>query len=581
MYKKLVSYWNKNTYLDYILIAIVASHTLLWFQDGMLYFQGDAGIPYNPTKNLSMLYAWWERQAGFESWGFSQILIIPFFALLEKLGVSLVASQDIYIYLARAVAGCSMYYLSSAFTTSRFVNLLSALIYLFSPFQLGLITIYVYLPYVFMPLILGLYIKGLNNKSKAHLLLSAIALIVLTCDFPNYRHYLIAIALLMLYSSYYALFYSRETKDSIKYALRALILVGLTNILLTLWISLPIYSLLAGAGVGNMLANIGIDFGDYGWATILNVIRLRGSASLESGGATYAGSLLENPILIISSFYLPVIAFALLLFRRKLDRSVYFLLVVIVLFLFIAKGTNTPLGGIYKWVVLHVPFARAFRTSWLSILPVVMAYSILASISAHLIYQCLSEKKKLYGYCFIAFSVAMILLPSYPLITGGYIQSTFSPTKSGGYLIPRAYYEMEKYLSENLPTGSRFMRIPESGGYINMFHSWNYAGSNITPFIFSEHSYIDGYMLANSASAILNRLYEKIRNYQFDNEFESLLRMFNIRYILIDGYEESDKFYSKIPQVKNRLLQNRRITFVKQVDGLYLYKFDNDIISTY
>ncbi|OGL46170.1 MAG: hypothetical protein A2W05_06170 [Candidatus Schekmanbacteria bacterium RBG_16_38_10] len=114
-----------------------------------------------------------------------------------------------------------------------------------------------------------------------------------------------------------------------------------------------------------------------------------------------------------------------------------------------------------------------------------------------------------------------------------------------------------------------------------MFHSWNYSGSNITPFIFSEHSYIDGYLLANSSSALLNRLYEKIRNYQFDEEFERLLRMFNISYILVDGYEESDKFYLKIPQFKNRLLHNRRIAFVKQADRLYLYKFDSDRIFTY
>lgn len=547
----------------------------------MLYFQGDAGIPYSPTKNLSMLYAWWERQGGFESWGFSQAFILSFFVILEKLGVSLVVSQDIYIYIARAIAGGSIYYLSSAVTKNRFICLSAAFIYLFSPFQLGLLTIYVYLPYVFMPLILGLYIKGLNDKSKAHLLLSAIVLSILISDFPNYRHYLIAIILFVLYSLYYVSLYYKRAEGILVYTLGSLGLVIVFNVLLTLWVSLPVYSLLINVGTGSLLRDIGIDFGDYGWATILNVIRLRGSASLESGGAIYAGNLLESPILILSSFYLPVIAFTFLLFRKKHDIFVYFFLVVGGVFLFLAKGTNPPLGDIYKWVVLNMPLARAFRTSWLSIVPVVMAYSILAAVSINSIYQYLSDKKKTYGFYFTILSFSIILISSYPLVTGGYVQSIFSPKKTGGYLIPAAYYKMEEYFTKNLHREERFLKIPASDGYINIFHSWNYAGADIIPFIFSVHSHIGGSMLANSSSALLNRLYEKIRNYQFDNEFESLLRMFNIRYIMVDGYEESDKFYLKIPQFKNKLLQHRSITFIEQVEGLYLYKVDSDIISTY
>lgn len=251
------------------------------------------------------------------------------------------------------------------------------------------------------------------------------------------------------------------------------------------------------------------------------------------------------------------------------------------LFLFISKGTNPPYGEIYRWIVIKVPLARAFRTSWLSILPVVIVYSVLGSLSISLIYNYLSNKRKICSYCFVVFSVFMILISSHPLVTGSYIQSVFSPTKSGGYLIPNSYYAMDAYLSEHTLTDSRLLKLPHSEGYMNTVHSWNYWGSNIIPFIFSEHSYIDSYILTNSASYALKHLYDKIDMYEFDNVLEKLLRIFNVKYLLVDGYEENYKFNLKVNDLKNKLSQNKRIIPEKHFDKIYLYKFNANAESVH
>jgi|SRR3990167_628642 len=581
MWNRRISVWEEKRFLDYVLIMLVSLHTLLWFREGTLYFQGDTGIPYNPIKNLNLLYFWWEQQGGIESWGFSQTFYLLFFVLLEKLNINLIISQDIYIYLTRVIAGCAMYYLSAALTKNRFVCLSSAFIYLFSPFQLGLIFIYVYLPYVFMPLILGLYIKGLHNKSKVHLFLSSAALISLSCDFPNYRHYLVTVNLMLLYSLFYILAYFREEKHILRHTLVSLVLVGLFNALLTLWISLPVYNIVSNLTVTGLISNynVGLDFGDYGWATLLNVIRLRGSASLECGtGAVYADTLVNNPLLIISSFYLPIIAFSAVLFTGRQDKFIYFLLIVSILFLFAAKGTNHPLGSVYEGVVVNIPLARTFRTSWLSILPVVMAYSILASVSINSIYRYLSSKKHKYGYYFLTFSTFIILVSSYPLVTGGYVQSVYSITKSGGYIIPKAYYEIEEYLADKLPPGKRFLKIPKSEGYISTLHAWNYYGANITPFIFSKHSHISSNHIRNSSHTLVDTIYRKAARNEFDKEFEMLLRMFNIKYLLLDGYIENERFDAIAPTFINQLLQNGSFRPVKSFDRLYLIEYiDNSL----
>ena len=561
--------------IDFLIICLIGLHVFFWFEKDLLYIGGDSGIPLNPIKNLQHLFTWRVQQGGTESWNLTTCFQYLFFALFEFLGCSLAVAQRLYIYFTYTLAGLSMYYLATTFAENRkrMVGLVAGLFYMFNPFLLGLIHVYAYLPYAVMPLVVGLFCRGLTNrmgKIKSTLFIF-LALFGIIGDIPNYKNYAIAALLMFLCSIYYLIVGEVRVRHIVKY----IVTLGLILVLFSLWFILPFGSFLSYTSIGEKLGQHGVDFGDYGYATLTNLFRLLGSASFHGGGATYGKAYMDNPLLILIGYSIPVLAFLSLILSPR-SKSVLLFSIISFVFISLAKGTNPPFGEVYKWVVLHVPLARAFRTSWSLSLGASIGYAFLIGTTTASLFDRLKFARPYLARLLIGAIVLVILTYSWPLVKGTYLETIYNPPDYKGVKIPEAYYEMENFISSD-PGDFRILKMPLSGGYITT--NWGYSGSNIVPYIFSK-PFIDSYILPNSSSKICKLLFDLIEKEDFA-QLDKFLNMLNIRYILIDGYDKTSIYNRNLARYIHRFSSQPNLRLVKRIDRLYLFENTSRLAHIY
>jgi len=79
-------------------------------------------------------------------------------------------------------------------------------------------------------------------------------------------------------------------------------------------------------------------------------------------------------------FLIPFLVFMAPILKKR-NKEVGFWLLVAVVFIFLSKGINPPLSGIYPWLFLHVPGFSLFRDPTKFFFPFALSYSVLMAIS--------------------------------------------------------------------------------------------------------------------------------------------------------------------------------------------------------
>jgi len=436
-----------------------------------------------------------------------------------------------------------MYYLVISFSLKRkrAIALVASIFYMFSPWIFNYLGIFVFLPYSVMPLILALFIRGISEKMN---LIKSIFLIVLSLfgvviNLPQYSMYFVAVLLLALYTMFH-LFASRGNFwRSFKFVLLLVFLVFLTS----LWFILPYLSFFSFSGALDEIKNVAkvsgsiYGFGDFGYATILHLLRMFGAAAFMVGGTTYTHPYLDSPLLIFISYFFPILVFGAILFKPR-SKSVLFFSIVAVVFIFLAKGVNAPFGKLHFWLVTHFSLARAFRTTWNLSLGANIAYAFLIGVSAVEIAVRLASKKAKNFVKVILIIVALIFVNAWPLLTGRYFQYKWNPPTFNGVKIPSAYYNLENYLAKD-KIDSRFFKIPASEGTIRT--NWGYLGSNFYFTMFST-PFINGYLYPVGVGKIAKNIYESIGSqYRTKESTLRALSLLNVGRIIYDGYDKTFK----------------------------------------
>ncbi len=568
--------------VDLIFILLVGLHIFSWFHGDFLYIGGDYLIPLNPIENLQHLYTWKTQLGGVESWGLNQILVNGFFALFHFLGFSLPTIQQFYIYFSHILAGLFMYYLASTFASGekdrRAVSLIAAFFYMFSPFMLGLGQINVYLPYVFMPLVLAFYVRGLSDRTNQirYAFFTALALLGFIGELPQYKMLSIAIALILLYTLFHILF----LRGSIRHCAKFLLIIIVLAFALTAWFILPYFRVITYTGLIETAraatSRIGSvrGFGDYGFATLKELFRILGSAGFYYG-STYSRPYFHNPFLILISYLIPLLAFSSLIFKPK-SKNVIFFATVSLFFLFCAKGTNPPFGYIYKWIVNYIPFARVYRTSWTLLLGAVIGYAFLIGVATISIYNKLRHRKPYLARIFILVVIAVILTNAWPLVTGAYLENLNNPPDYKGVEIPPSYYAANVFLNTQGTEDSKFLVLPPSASYL--ITDWGYLGSaHLLPFIFSK-PLIYGYHTITLTQAVTKLAYHSFIQEDF-NQASKILGLLNVRYLLLDNSIDtaSKIIIAEYPLERYRegLKSQKGIHFKRSFGKLDLYRVDN------
>lgn len=469
----------------YLLIIFPLFIFIYSIWDHNFYIGGDVMVPLNPVNNIQKMFLW---DNGLESFQYAGFLWFAFYYLFFLIGLPVFVIQKILLVLL-LIVGFVFMYLShkELFKNTKYsdpkLSFLAAVIFTFNPIYFLLAGAGLFL-YGF-PVCFYFLIKFLQKSKTIYAVLFSLLLnFFFFTDLPQPK-------LLIIFSIacfFLILVYGQIRKLSFKNLFRQAIMIFLLSFLLNAWVFIPLlYSMFLGAGA-SFVKGVGTHGGeaDFKIATLTYIMRF-----FNYNIVKYYPRLehfLVSPMFIVWTFVQWIVLILGVFFAakdRKNSKIIYTLALPILLFIFIAKGANSPLGELYRTLIIYFPLAKIFRTTSSVIAGAVVFYAFLLSISAYY----LSRKKRVIVHFIIILNIAIF----YPLYFGYkfYNQLSSAPNQKG-YYIPRQYYEMGKQL-DNIKEDSKVLSIPLTGGYVDK--DWPYFGPDILswitikPLIYREGGY--------------------------------------------------------------------------------------------
>lgn len=566
--------FKKSHILMIFLILLFGLVFFFWFdyKNNLIAIWGDAMIPLNPEANLKYLNSWVDNNNGVMVLS-SLHPVFLFYLLLKKIGLSLVFSQFLHVYLIHVGGALGMYYLACViFRNHIYKNLLaltSAVLYMFSP---ALYNMYLaYSPFMVAPLILALFIDGSNKIRNWYIYAILIGIVfgVGGLPDPHPRPFVIIMALIILY----VLFELMITRKIVK-ILSYLCLVVFITLFVNAWFFLRFFHNLSNFSyLNSTVEKVSISYSekflDEGTAMVDQMIRLFHSGlNMTSDKAI---EYLSNSFVVLANYLYPILAFGAIFFIRKKDeintKILYFLFSAI-FFITFAKGPNPPFADFYKWLLMNVSFFRIFRTTAYIILGAAVAYSILIPFSVAAISQRI--KNRFGRAVFLLFFIFVMSVNSYPFLLGYF---TYAPgsiipadTSKRGFPIPKSYYEMDKWLEKNSILETNVIALPLSLGYEPTI--WGYYGIQMAPWVINKPVIVTQLSAFGSKINVLQNIIMDEIEYGITGS-KMFVVMSGAKYIIV----KNDSYDAKSMRMNSRI--KNFYPFVVSFGDWYLYKTDS------
>jgi hypothetical protein len=486
---------------DLALIVAVGSLSITWFRGDFLINRGDFDLSLDRIRGLTRSLYQWDDNISLGTPNSRITAAIPynfFFALSEIIGIPLVIAEKILFYICFTSSGLTMYYLTSTLVKrKRIASLLSALFYMMNMYSLIFIWNFNYgISYVFMysffPLILALYIRGLEEQKGLRYAIQMCIIWILTnsAAYASPPFFILSWIILISYWLFYTIFHRKE-KTKIGHALRFTTLLVLIWIFLSMyWIapmSFSVHSEFAKASVhGIKLSDI--DIFRLNSAPLHEALRLAGYWGLYDGykGDPYypwASPYASIPFILIS-FLMPFLAFLPLIFLLKNKYVLYFTSLALI-GLFLVKGSYPPLEDINLQLFSNPVLLRIFRAPIIKFgLIVVLAYAFLIGVGANELYNYLQRfnfKHKAIISKISLFIIMFMLLGVYawPFWTGDLIYAGGKISASSRIRVPSYYYNASDYLGRQDEI-FRILPLPFPTLY-SVEYSWDHGYSGTDP----------------------------------------------------------------------------------------------------
>lgn len=464
----------------YILIGVlwVLPLSILWFiiNDGRYYIGGDVMIPLNAAENLHKLPLW---QSGQESLHYLHASWYLYYYALELAGVPSQAAKKILIIFLFSISSYCVFKLHKLlFKEFRFGHdywpYVSAFIFLYNPIHF--LVAPAYLPLYGYPVVGYIFARFLRSPNILLGVLYAFALnFFFFIDLPQPKMLLIFIPFVLTLAYIIKIITPHFSYKMI--IIRILYLFFIT-IVLHFWLLLPyVYSTFRGE-ISGFVGNIASQSGDadLGTAQLLYITRFFNlSTPLES--QRLSGFLLSTAFTFWSIFLL-IIAFSPFFYKLpvRLHKIIFIIFVFTVSIFFLAKGSNAPLGFIYRFAIIHVPVFRVFRTTAVIVAVWVVFYSFLVSLGLYLLNKYFHFSK---NFLILFFTVHLLIF--HPIYLGyKYFSYLYNEPNNRGKALPSEYLDLETKLKQ-LDSNARIFTIPFSGNYVSK--KWGYFGPDIVPWL--------------------------------------------------------------------------------------------------
>ena len=577
---------NYKSLIGPIVILVFGLVVFTWFRGNPYLFGSDTGFPIN-IKTVNEYFYILPFNSAFGGPDIAKFTVLSPIGLLLKtyaltgLPYSAPVFERLWVYVTFAFSGISMYFLLTVLFPEKnfFARMFGSLVYMFNFFFMWL---WIDLPfltiaYAFFPLIFALYIKGIEEK-KGFLYAGLLALLWTILLSSGYGLPWAATNWLAIISFLSFSIVVYRNKGRIK---RAIVFTGL---LLGSWIALNAFWLISlaksfstelsrnalpGVNVSDLFANNSV--------SISNGLRFLGPPTYTLG--SYKGSLYfpwyniySSPIIEFISFFIPcLVVFSL--FTKKRKNLIFFGLFTI-LFLFLVKGPNPPLGSINSLLFSQAGLNFMFRSVYQRFMGyVVLGSAVLITFSIDRIIRLRAKKKILNifrGIILVSLAISIIVILPSPLWTGStYNQSGIFSSRR--VTIPNYYFEAANWVDAQ-DGQFNVLPLPFPIAYRAAF-SWDngsvgYYSKYPFAFISSKSFMINDF--GNQTGSTFVRL---LINNAFNDSL--ILNLFNIKYIFLHRDTNWDYIQGSSSWVSGSLEQMEGA--LRSMKGLVLEKTFGEI----
>lgn len=591
--------WDEKFWFSLILVILGLISIITWFKPGYLIAGLDYFPPLDPFNAIKECQFIWNPKMGGTSSFTDPVKVFPlytFWAFFKLFGLDPLITQKLWFIFIFLSSGVSMYYLTSVlmqkgkYGTGR---IFAALFYMINPyiisddyyFQEATI-----LGYIFTPLLLGIFIRGLNKKegSNKYVILFSIATLLLLTSAANPAVYAIFWLVISAYFIYHICLEGKKKFYNLFFLTK---IIGLC-ILLNLWwiisFSLPLISNVEGLPAG---INTDWVLQKSSESSFLNVFRLLGKWAwdLEFRGSPYFpyASSYSTPIMLIVTYLIPILAFSALLFKPK-DKRVLFFTILSVVSIFLAKGIHPPLEFINEFLYLHLPGFIIFREPVTKFnLITTLSYAVLIGITTSEVYNYLRKNKKIIGLLaskvFIIFVLLTIFTSGWPLITGDVVIHNRGILHDYHVKIPPYWFEGAEWINSQEGNFKVFL-LPQNP-FVSVNYGWGYGGVDITRRLVYKPLltvFPGGQPITpERTTQLLHSTYQTIHS-NSTTKLYKLLGLFNVRYILqrndLDWvwYNMTETNVDLPEHIKSVLSSQKGIHLEETIGKLDFYKIEDE-----
>lgn len=492
----------------------------------------DFDFPLNPAKNMESHVYTWDPQIldGTERTADTQMAFNFMTAVPAYLGIPVSLIQRAYLLFVLSALGGSMYYLAYTLLRNRNASLAAAVFYMVNPYTLYLLNTGAHmllLSHATLPAMLAFFIKGMSCNRWGKYAAGIALLSVFTVSHPAYP--VLAALLLSAYTPYNLITTRlRRLAENAKF----ITVCATCVIFINAWWLVPLLSNVASS-------------------TTLSPFQ-PSVKDLEQRTHTLARAALMEPYGVLNPWFYAfgfalLVLVALAAFLGRKSAYMWFFAPVAVISIFLIRGITPPLGEIYQWLYLNVPFFEVFRDGGRFTALLSLSYSALLAIGFDGLQETLRAwAARIWGALRIAipcpklcrsinagaalsaFIVGMTLLYSSSFIVG-YLGGYLSPI-----VIPTEYDKVAKWLSAYEET-SRVLVLPQQNWLVK--YKWaSYDMFDVLRYLSPKPLLTDWPGAANPA----------IQTYAYLNfgadytpHIAKLLGLANVKYILLRSDTES------------------------------------------
>jgi hypothetical protein len=447
----LKNYWVIVFFVLFCLIPV------FWTSFDKIIAGGDDIIFLNPASYFD--FTAFNNSGYFDNFNSYLPRIFPFgffWWFFQSIGLGNPLIQKIWLWSMWFIGCLSIYYLAKTFFPKNYklIGIFSAVFYFLNPFTVFIpLTIAIIYTHTFLPLILAVFIRGIQSTTKKQRLFYAIlfglSTLLASSVFASPPNALVLMLPPILYFLFSAYIDGRKNLfGKIYFSVLSFLALVLFN-LYYIWSTFYIWFFRSAE---ETIALLGSE--TFKTTSIFDVFRTLGCWAFASNPLnTYEKMFYDNFTAVFFSYFLVLIAFFSIFFIRK-NKNVLFLLLATAIFMFFVKGTLAPMGDLYEYFFNTFNFFKGFREPWTKFSPpFILAISVLFGYSCYKIIKYLEGfETKIWTMIFSAIIFLAFLSVGYPSITGkNNWDFSLTGAKSTKVKVPVYWNDMAEWFQKNDP----------------------------------------------------------------------------------------------------------------------------------